>query len=136
MESIEIFREILIKELVTEESKKNKIDQCNAEVAAIDQELREFQERKNKALTEASLKGADKAQLESFRQHFDAESQHYHTSRDELLMRIDGIYNQEVGSEVVIGSVEGPYNLRIGRKLSDATASVILLKEGVVIDIR
>ena len=132
---IVIFREILIKELVTEASKKEKIDRCNEEILAIGRQLSAHQEHKKKVLTEISLKGAEKSQLDRFRDQFDAEVARLNVRRDELLRRIEEVNLQEVGSQVVIGSVEGPYTLKVGQQLDEATSAYILLQEGKIIDI-
>lgn len=132
---IVIFREILLKELVTESSKKQKIDRCNEEILAIGRQLTAHQEHKKKVLTEISLKGSEKSQLDRFRDQFDAEAARLNMRKDELLRRIEEINLQEVGSQVVVGSVEGPYTLRVGQQLDEATSSYILLQEGKIIDI-
>ena len=73
--------------------------------------------------------------MDRFRDQFDAEVARLNVRRDELLRRIEEVNLQEVGSQVVIGSVEGPYTLKVGQQLDEATSAYILLQEGKIIDI-
>ncbi|WP_348980874.1 YlqD family protein [Dehalobacter sp. MCB1] len=42
----------------------------------------------------------------------------------------------KIGEEIVLASVEGPYELQIGQTLQEATAAEIVIKDGVVVEIR
>ena len=42
----------------------------------------------------------------------------------------------KVGEEIIIGSVEGPYELKLGEKLSTAVKAEVVLKDGIVVGIR
>lgn len=136
MSGITIFRQIMIKELVTENSKSKKIKQINDEINSVLKELKEFNDQKTKALTEASLRGADQNQMDRFRQQFESEAARYHLHHDELLKKIVGVEQLAVGEEIAIGSVEGPFELKAGQTLQEATAAEIVIKDGTIIEIR
>lgn len=136
MAGITIFRQIIIKELVTEESKRKNIEIINQELSQINEILIEHDEKKNKALTEVSLRGADQVQVDKFRQQFNSEAAHYHTKRDELLVRISNENELVVGEENVIGTVEGPFELKVGQSLNEATGTEIIIKDGVIAEIK
>jgi len=136
MSSITIFRQILIKELITEGSKSNATKQINKEINNVMDELKKFEDNKTKALTEASLRGANQNQMDSFRQQFENDSSRYHLQRDELLQKLEAVSQFKIGEEIVLASIEGPYELQIGQTLQEATAAEIIIKDGVVVEIR
>lgn len=136
MAGITIFRQIIIKELVTEESKSKKIKQLNQDIIQIETMIKEHREKTNKTLTEISLNGADQNQIERFRQQLDSDVTKYHTERDSLLIQIDDVKEIVIGDEIAIGSVEGPYELQVGQMLTDATSAEIVIKDGVIVEIR
>ncbi|WP_368293037.1 YlqD family protein [Dehalobacter sp. TBBPA1] len=136
MSSITVFRQILIKELITEGSKSNTTKQINKEINNVMDELKKFEDNKTKALTEASLRGSDQNQLDRFRQQFENNSSSYHLQRDELLQKLEAVSQFKIGEEIVLASVEGPYELQIGQTLQEATVAEIIIKDGIVVEIR
>ena len=136
MAAITIFREITLKEIVTEESKARSRQQMREELLVLNNEQLEFEENKNQTLTEFSLKGAEAAQLNQIRQQFDTQATKYHVRRDEITMNMLAIDELKEGELVVIGSVEGPYELQVGDSLADAVKAKIILKDGVVVEIK
>lgn len=136
MESVRILRQVVIKEIITEESKHNALKAINDEIMEIAVVQKEFEEKKTKALTEASLKGADQNQLIQFRARFDAESAQYHMRRDELIGQSADVGALELGSEVLIAEAEGPVDIKVGDKLSDLTGVTIVVENGVIVEIR
>ncbi|WP_368292950.1 YlqD family protein [Dehalobacter sp. TBBPA1] len=136
MESIKIFREITLKQIVTEESKERTRKQLREQMVALNDEKTEFEENKNKMLTEFSLKGAEATQLNQIRQQFDSQGTKFHVGMDEIRMNMVSIDELKSGEEIVIGSVEGPYELKVGDKLETATKAEIVFKDGIVVEIR
>lgn len=136
MSVITIFREITLKQIVTETSKEKTRQLLRERLAALNNEQAEFEENKNKTLTEFSLKGADPAQLNKIRQQFDTQAGKYHVGRDEIRMELSAVEEMKAGEEIVIGSVEGPYELEIGDRLETAVNAEVVLKDGVVVEIR
>lgn len=136
MSSITIFREITLKQIVTEASKELTRQQLKEQLLVLNEEQMSFEEGKNKTLTEFSLKGADVSQINKIRQQFDTEAGKYHVRRDEIRMDMMAVDELTVGEEVIIGSVEGPYELRVGENLATAVKAEIILKDGIVTEIR
>jgi hypothetical protein len=133
---ITIFREITLKQIVTEASKEVTRQQLREQLLSLNDEQTSFEEDKNKTLTEFSLKGADATQLNKIRQQFDTEAGKFHVQRDELRRSMLAVDELTVGDEIIIGSVEGPYELKIGEKLATAVRAEIVLKDGIVVEIR
>lgn len=136
MASITIFREITLKQIVTEASKEVTRRQLKEQLLALNNEQKNFEEEKNKTLTEFSLKGADVSQINKIRQQFDTEAGKYFVRRDEIRMDMTAVDELTVGDEMIIGSVEGPYELQVGERLDTAVKAEIVLKDGVVVEIR
>jgi len=136
MSVITIFREITLKQIVTETSLEKTQQQLREQLVALNNEQEKFEENKNKTLTEFSLKGADASQINKIRQQFDTQARKYHVQRDEIRMNRLAIDELSLGEEIIIGSVEGPYELKIGDQLEAAVKAEIILKDGVVVEIR
>ncbi|MGI6449979.1 MAG: YlqD family protein [Desulfitobacteriia bacterium] len=136
MSSITIFREITLKQIVTEASKERTRQELRQQLMSLNNDQLEFEENKNKTLTEFSLKGADVNQINKIRQQFDTQATKYHIGRDEIHLNMMALDELKVGEEVVIGSVEGPFEIKIGDKLDVAVKAEIVLKDGIVVEIR
>ncbi|NLI93538.1 MAG: hypothetical protein GX434_15530 [Peptococcaceae bacterium] len=136
MSSITIFREITLKQIVTEESKERTRQQMREQLVSLNNEQVEFEENKNKTLTEFSLKGADVNQINKIRQQFDTQAAKYHVGRDEIRMNMIALDELKVGEEVIIGSVEGPFEIKVGDRLDTAVKAEIVLRDGIVVEIR
>lgn len=136
MDSVTIFRQITVKQIVTEKSKRDTLEQIKEEIIRLTEEQAAFEEDKTKLLTEASLKGADQAQLEKFRKHFETDGARFRVRQDELRERSEEISKLVVGEEIVGGTVEGPYEVRVGQSLNDALATEIVVKDGIIVEIR
>lgn len=136
MSSIKIFREITIKQIITEASKEVTRQQLKEQLLALNKQQVEFEENKNKTLTEFSLQGADASQINNIRRQLDTEAGKFHASRDEIRMSMEAVEDLKVGDEIIVGSVEGPYDLKVGEKLETAVKAEIVLKDGVVVEIR
>ncbi|HWQ40996.1 MAG TPA: YlqD family protein [Desulfosporosinus sp.] len=136
MSGITIFREVTIKQIVTENSTEKTHQQLREQLVALNNEQETFEENKNKTLTEFTLKGADVSQINKIRQQFDTQAGKYHVERDEIRMNMLAIDELSVGEEIMIGSVEGPYEVQMGDRLEAALKAEIILKDGVVVEIR
>jgi len=136
MSGLTIFREIILKQIVTEESKTRTRQQLQEQMDTLNSRQTEFEENKNKTLTEFSLKGADSTQLNSIRQQFETQATKYHIERDEIRFNMLSVDELKVGDEIVIGSVEGPYELKAGDRLELATKAEIIIKDGLITEIR
>lgn len=136
MKSITIFREIILKQIVTESSKAKVQQQLNEQLTALENELSELEENKNKTLTEFSLKGAEDGHLQHIRRQWETTRAQYQVQRDQIRMDMLATDELRIGEEVPIGSIEGPYELKIGERLDQAVHAEIVLQDGVVVEIR
>jgi len=136
MSKITIFREITLSQIVTEEFKEATRQKLRQELFILDQEQMKFEEEKNKTLTEFSLKGANVSQINQMRQHFETEASKFHVRRDEIRASMISVDELKLGEKVVIGSIEGPCDLRVGDKLDAAINAEIVLKDGIIVEIR
>ncbi len=136
MQSIPIFREITLKQIVTESSKIKARQQLNEQLTALERELTELEENKNRTLTEFSLKGAEEAHLQQIRRQWEMTRAQYQTQRDQIRMEMIAADELKVGEEIIIGSIEGPYELMIGEPVDQAMYAEIILKDNIVVEIR
>ncbi|ACL18779.1 conserved hypothetical protein [Desulfitobacterium hafniense DCB-2] len=136
MQSISIFREITLKQIVTEGSKTKAQQQLNEQLTALEKELAELEENKNRTLTEFSLKGAEEAHLQQIRRQWEMTRAQYQTQRDQIRMEMIAVDELKDGEEVIINSIEGPYELRVGEPVAQAMHAEIILKDDIVVEIR
>jgi len=136
MQSITIFREITLKQIVTKESKEITRQQMLAQMDELTREIKEIEDSKDRAIQEFTLKGAELTHLGKLRQQFDIEIAKLHVSQDELQAQIASLDELEVGQEIIAGSVEGPWELSVGDSMEAATNSEIVIKDGIIVEIR
>lgn len=136
MQSIPIFREITLKQIVTERSKTKARQQLNEQLTALEKELAELEENKNRTLTEFSLKGAEDAHLQQIRRQWEMTRAQYQTQRDQIRMEMIAVDELKDGEEIIISSVEGPYELKVGEPVEQAMHAEIILKDDIVVEIR
>jgi hypothetical protein len=136
MSSITIMREIILKQIVTERSKEITKERINNEVASLKEEIDAYEEEKNKTITEFTLRGAEEVHLKTLRQKFDAEMGKFFIRREELSLEMESINALQENEEIVIGSVEGPVDLKVGDSFQALSQTQIVLKDGVIVDIR
>ncbi|MDR1320177.1 MAG: YlqD family protein [Gracilibacteraceae bacterium] len=131
-----IFREIILKQIVTESSIETARGQILAQLEDLNREQEAFKAHKDKTLTEITLKGAEAQQLTLAREKFDVQITQFNLQRDELRRNMMTLGELKVGEERVVGSVEGPCEVKVGDRLDQATQAEIILKDGVIVEIR
>lgn len=136
MQTMTILREVTMKQIVTERSKMKAQQQLNEQLTALESELAELEENKNRTLTEFSIKGAEETHLMQIRRQWEMTRAQYQTQRDQIRMDMMATGELSVGEEIIIGSIEGPYEVQVGESLDQAVHAEIILKDGVVVEIR
>lgn len=134
MGSLVIHRSITVKARVTEEFKLRIAKELHEAIQQIEFETQKLEFQARRMLSQLEKQNPPQAQV--FRQQLEFEKQKRVEKRESLLEKLKEIADLEVGSEVVQGSVEGPYEVRIGDDWNGLLNAEILLEDGKVVEIR
>ncbi|MDR1070135.1 MAG: YlqD family protein [Gracilibacteraceae bacterium] len=134
--TITIFREITLRQIVTGQSKDISLRQLHDQLTELMKEIDGFEEEKNKMLAGFALRGGDGSQAENLRKQLDGESQRFFRRKDEIMRRIGEVQELREGEEIAAGSLEGPWELKVGDDFTALGRAQIVLKDGVVAEIR
>jgi hypothetical protein len=134
MKTINVKRTIVVKAIVTEKFKNETLDAIRSSLSRVDLELQqmEFQGKR----TIAGLEKQNVKQAVALRQQLDAEREKRLEAKKRLQSQQQEVDRWQVGEEVIQGTVEGSVDLRIGDSLKSVFACEIVVKDGVVVDIR
>lgn len=134
METITIIRRIKVKAIVTERLKQELVLQIQEGIKKMEMELNFLEQRNKKALTELTLKASP--QVQAVREHFEWEKKKREESKAALLEQLKKINVLEEGQEVLQGEVEGPVEIKLGDSWEGILEKEIVLKDGIVVNIR
>lgn len=134
MKSINVKRTIVVKAIVTERFKGETLEAIKSSLSRIDLELQqmEFQGKR-------TISGLEKQNVKhavALRQQLDAEREKRLEAKKRLQNQQQEVDRWQVGEEVIQGTVEGSIDLRIGDSLTSVLACEIVVKDGIVVDIR
>ncbi|MDR1961460.1 MAG: YlqD family protein [Gracilibacteraceae bacterium] len=133
---ITIFREIALKQIVTQKSKDIALKQLHDQLTELMAEIEAYEEEKTRMLTGFALRGGEGGQMENLRRQLDGESSRFFVRKDELMRQIGEVQNLREGEEIPAGSVEGPRVLQVGDDFAALAKAEIVLKDGMVAEIR
>ncbi|MDR0434341.1 MAG: YlqD family protein [Gracilibacteraceae bacterium] len=133
---ITVFREIALRQIVTQQSKDISLRQLHDQLTKHMEEIDNFEEEKNKLLAGFALRGGEGADVENLRKRLDEESRRLFQGKDEIMRQINAVRELREGEEIDAGSVEGPVEIKAGDDFTALARAQIVLRDGVVVDIR
>jgi uncharacterized protein (DUF3084 family) len=133
---ITIFREIALRQIVTKQSKDISLQRLHDQLTELMAEIDSFEEEKNKLLTGFALRGGEGTQVDGLRKQLDGESQRFFRRKDEIMQQINEVQSLREGEEIAAGSLEGPWELKVGDDFTALAGAQIVLKDGIVAEIR
>ncbi len=136
MEEIKIFRQMQLKELVTEEMKAKELQQLQEALRTIDEAIQKIREKRSSVLTQASIRGLNDREMQQLRTKLDESCRDFYVQRDQLMAQLDALAKLEVGAYIDAGTAEGPVTLRVGQALTEATGTMLTLKDGAIKEIK
>lgn len=131
---MQVFRKVKIKTIVTSELRKTLLKEMKDGIEKIEAELSFLEQRSKKALTELSIKASPQAQAVS--EQLELEKKKREESKKQILEQIKRVEVLEEGMEVLQGEIEGPVEIKIGSKIDDIFNKEIIVKDGIVVEIR
>ncbi len=134
MESITINRKMIIKQIVTEEFKKTAVAELQNALKQAETEMDDFEKKYRKMITEFTVKNLP--QVDELKAQFEAEKDRKTMLRDQLSEKFKAAMKLELNSEIVQSVIEGPYELKIGDDFNKVNRQEIVIKDGIVQEIR
>lgn len=134
MGSIVITRPILIKIRVTENYKKEAVNELQQAIQKIDFQLQQLEFQHKRIVAE--LEKQDSKGLHSARQHVEEERQRHLDAHRKMLEKIKEIGGLAPGEEVIHGRVESMVELKVGDDWQKIVGVEVVLEDGVVSEIR
>lgn len=134
LESINIIRKIAIKQVVTEEFKKTAIADLQNALKQAEVEIEDFEKKYRKMITEFTIKNLP--QVDELKAQFEAEKERKRILKAQLTDQFNAAMKLEISSEIVQAVIEGPYELKIGEDFNKINRQEIIIKNGIVQEIR
>ena len=134
MESINIMRKMVIKQVVSENFKKTAVSELQNALKQADTEIEDFEKKYRKMITEFTIKNLP--QVDELKAQFEAEKQRKHALKEQLSEKFKAAMSLEINSEIVQAVIDGPYELKIGDDFNKVNRQEIVVKDGIVQEIR
>jgi len=129
-----INRKIVVKVIVTADFQKKVLADMHDALGKMEAELSFLEQRAKKTITELTIKASPQAQ--SVREQLEWEKKKREDTILELQEQIKMVGALQEGAEVVQGELEGPVDVQVGDSWSQVFTKEILLKDGIVVEIR
>lgn len=129
-----IERKIKVKVIVTEAFKKQLLQDVQAGIQQLDTEISYFEQRYKKVLTELTIKASMQAQ--GMKEQIEWEKKKREDTKAGFLEQMKKISTLEEGIEVAQGEVSGPAELKVGDQWEKIMNREIVLKDGIIVEIR
>lgn len=134
MKSINVKRMIIVKTIVTEKFKEEMLDTIKASLNRIELELQQMEFQGKRTLS--GLEKQNVKQAVSLRQQLEAEREKRFEAKKRLQNQQQEVSEWQIGDEVIQGTLEGYVDLQIGDSIRSILGSEIVVKDGVVVEIR
>jgi len=134
LDKITIMRKIVVKQIVTEDSKKKAAFEIQEAIKKVEQDIDNFEKDTKKTVTELTLKGHP--QIEQVKRQVAVEKEKLSSYKNQLLERLKVISKLNIGDEIVQGNIESPVEVKIGDDFEKLNQTEMVLKDGVVVEIR
>ncbi len=134
MESMLIRIPVNVKAKVTEKLKHEMLAELTANLKTVDYELEQIEHHGKRMLAEQAKQDAQG--LPALREHIEMERQKRTEAKSELEGKMSEVNKLELGAEIVRGSMERMYELKVGDNLDEIFGAEILLEDGKVLAFR
>lgn len=129
-----VHRKINIKVIVTEDFKNSVVKEIQQGLQQLEAEISFIEQRTKKMVMELTIKASPQAQ--AVREQLEWEKKKREEAKAGLLEQMKKISALAEGSEVLQGDVSGPVEVNVGDKWDEVFNREIVIKDGVVVEIR
>lgn len=134
MQSMMVKMPVNVKAKVTEKLKHELIADLNTNLKSVDYELEQIEHQGKRMLAEQAKQNAQA--IPALREQIEIERNKRLEAKNELQTKIAETEKLEVGAEILRGSIERMYELKVGDNLDEIIGAEILLEDGKVIAFR
>lgn len=134
METITLKLSVTVKAKVTETLKAELVEEVNSALAAVDQDLQQFDFHTRRMMAEQAQKDAQA--LVGLREQIDAERAKMEQAKENFNERLQAAEKLELGSEILRGQMEQLVTVKVGDDLEKLTRSEIVVEDGKIIAFR
>lgn len=134
METMTLRLPVTIKAKVTEALKAELKEEVTTALAAVEQDLQQFDFHTRRMMSEQAQRDAQA--LVELRQQIDAERVKMEQAKAQLEERLQAADKLEIGSEIVRGQMEQAITVNIGDDLQKLSNSEIVVEDGKIIAFR
>lgn len=129
-----IHRKIQVKTIVTEGFKESLLRELQENIKKIEAELSFLEQKGKKTITELTIKASP--QVQAVREQLEWEKRKREETKINLTQQLKQVSELQIGVEVLQGEVDGPIEIEVGTKWNDVFQQEIVLKDGIVVEIR
>ncbi|MCL5774325.1 MAG: YlqD family protein [Firmicutes bacterium] len=135
MSSIDLKRPVAVNVIMTEEFRKQLIDEANTTIAKIDENLKLLDTESKKKISALDLTNPQQASLMT--QQYETEKERLMKLRGELAWKIKEVENVQDGAELPFRIFEGSVELKVGDNFLDKISKAeIIIKDWQIVEIR
>lgn len=129
-----IERRIKVTSVVTEQFKQNVIQEIQNNIKQIEAEISYIELSAKRTVTELTIKASPQAQ--AIKEQFEWEKKKREDAKIKLTEQMKKINGLEIDSEIVQGEVTGPVEIKPGDNWDEVNNKEIVLKDGIIIELR
>lgn len=134
MKTITVISKVVIKQVVTESYKNKLISEVQDKVKHIEAEMELFNKEAQKAITELTIKGHP--QINAVKEQINEKKAQNEEIKTQYIEKIKELSMLNIDEEVVQGTLDSPVELKVGDNIEDITTKEIVVKDGVIVDIK
>lgn len=134
-DEIKITRPVAVNVIMTEEFRKQLIEEADATIAKVDENLKLLETEAKKKISALDLTNPQQASLMT--QQYETEKERLMKLRGELAWKIKEVENVQDGAELPFRIFEGSVKLKVGDNFLDKVSKAeIIIKDWQVVEIR
>lgn len=134
MQSMMVKMPVNVKAKVTEKLKHELIADLNTNLKSVDYELEQIEHQGKRMLAEQAKQNAQA--IPALREQIEMERNKRLEAKNEIQAKIAETEKLEIGAEILRGSIERMYELKVGDNLDEIIGAEVLLEDGKVVAFR
>lgn len=134
MQSMMVKMPVNVKAKVTEKLKHELIADLNTNLKSVDYELEQIEHQGKRMLAEQAKQNAQA--IPALREQIEMERNKRLEAKSEIQAKIAETEKLEIGAEILRGSIERMYELKVGDNLDEIIGAEVLLEDGKVVAFR
>lgn len=134
MDSINVYNKITLKAVFTRQLKEKMTAELKSLLTEIDMELQQLEFQSKRIL--AGAEKANPQQRLGLKQEIDQKKEEAESKREKIKKQLQDVNQYTPGDEVFQGTLSGVVTLKVGDNLDDCLVQEVLVKDGIIVEIR